>query len=222
MMMMTRSVCLNEATTAHTPSHSYAGIVTQDPHGPVVAVGGGGGCTWGWPWGVCAGRAYKVQKQCTHGTWEGGGNGGTPCERCTHNMRVGWGWGGLHKHLTRSEGALEATRAHDGPKHARVRLCTHVHQEQHTALWEGGGGSGAAQQTPHTPGVAMAVKPQRHTHALGSRGERGSRVLVQRGGDALFSALSTGASHVRCAHTPARKHTTHQVRDSPEGGEGCV
>ena len=71
----------------------------------------------------------------------------------------------------------------------------------------------------------MTVKLHRHRHALGSRGERGSRVLVQRGGDALFRALSTGVSHVRCVHcthTPARKHTTHQVRDSPEGGEGCV
>ena len=25
-----------------------------------------------------------------------------------------------------------------------------------------------------------------------------------------------------CVHTPARNKTTHQVRDSPEGGEGCV
>ncbi len=97
------------------------------------------------------------------------------------------------------------------------------HKEQHTALWEDGGGNGAAQQTPHTPGVTMTVKPQRHTYT--HLGERGSRVLVQRGGDALFTALSTGVSHVRCVtlytHT-SKGRATHRVRDSPEGGEGCV
>ncbi len=53
-----------------------------------------------------------------------------------------------------------------------------------------------------------------------------SRVLVQRGGDALLTALSTGVSHVRCVHCThqqgIKQSTTHRVRDSPKGGEVCV
>jgi hypothetical protein len=54
-----------------------------------------------------------------------------------------------------------------------------------------------------------------HCHTEGREGGKGSKPKWK------HSRKETQNSTV-CVHTPARNKTTHQVRDSPEGGEGCV
>jgi hypothetical protein len=69
----------------------------------------------------------------------------------THKMRVGWGAGGLHKHLTRSEGTLEVTRAHDAPKHVHAWLVTHAAQgAAHSTVGRWWGQWGRSTDTTHT------------------------------------------------------------------------
>ena len=90
---------------------------------------------------------------------------------CTHTMRV--------------PQALDAFRGSAGG-HAHTRLletCTCM--VSHSCKYTGATRSTVGRWWGHTTYLVwtrtMTVKPQRHTPALGSRGERGSRVLVQRG-----------------------------------------
>ena len=104
-----------------------------------------------------------------------------------------------------------------------------AHTTQRGYTWahkgrEAGGGSGRGwgfERRTHLY-ERMVVHSSLHTrnstqHCLteGWEGGKGSKPRWK------HSSKETESSAVVNTHTPARKHATHQVRDSPEGGEGC-
>ena len=98
--------------------------------------------------------------------------------------------------------------------HTSQRGYTWAHREGAAG---GGGGLGAGH--PNTTHMAIYSLHTRNStqHYLteGWEGGKGSKPRWK------HSSKETESSAVVNTHTPARKHATHQVRDSPEGGEGC-
>ena len=82
---------------------------------------------------------------------------------------------GLHKHLTRSDGALEAMRrTHDGPKNVRVWQVTHVSHDvtqgaAHSTVGRWWGQWGRSTDTPHTGCDHDSEATQTHTRTWEQR-----------------------------------------------------
>jgi hypothetical protein len=135
-----------------------------------------------------------------------------------------------HKDLTPGRGSAGKPHAHMHNTCWPDTRSRGTEQQQHTGYtWphktrEAGGGSGRGAGglgAGHTYMNAWlhthlyTRNSTQHCHTEGWQGGKGSKPKWK------HSTKETENSTV-CVHTPARNKTTHQVRDSPEGGEECV
>ena len=191
-----------------------------------VCAGGGRGKRGNGAHMSAQGTAYvcrtSIQGETTHNAHTGPGR---------EEVRGAHHASGLHTIRRRGVGSTRTTRGAEGAPESHTHTCTthagptqaHITARVHMAAQKEGGGRvqregdwGFGRRTHRYERMAIPTVPHVHQGTAHS-------TATQRGGKVGRAANQSGNTAQRKQKTvPARNKTTHQVRDSPGGGEGCV